>query len=96
MTNSPLQSPKSPAPKTPDSAADRLAVVKARIAAAAAAAGRAPAAFALVAVTKTMGAADIMPALEAGQRVFGENRVQEAAGEIAGAARAPFPTSSCI
>ncbi len=32
----------------------------------------------LVAVSKTFDAADIKPILEAGQRVFGENRVQEA------------------
>lgn len=32
----------------------------------------------LVAVSKTHEAADIRPAIEAGQRVFGENRVQEA------------------
>lgn len=33
---------------------------------------------ALVAVTKTFGADDIRPVLDAGHRVFGENRVQEA------------------
>ena len=32
----------------------------------------------LVAVSKTFDAAEITPALEAGQRIFGENRVQEA------------------
>ncbi len=32
----------------------------------------------LVAVSKTFGAVDILPLLEAGQRQFGENRVQEA------------------
>jgi pyridoxal phosphate enzyme (YggS family) len=32
----------------------------------------------LVAIAKTHGAEDIIPVLEAGQRVFGENRVQEA------------------
>ena len=32
----------------------------------------------LVAVSKTFGAGDIVPVIEAGQRVFGENRVQEA------------------
>lgn len=32
----------------------------------------------LVAVSKTYGAADILPILKAGQRCFGENRVQEA------------------
>lgn len=35
----------------------------------------------LVAVTKTFSAPDIEPVLEAGHRVFGENRVQEAEGK---------------
>jgi hypothetical protein len=56
----------------------RLASVQARIAAAARAAGRDPASVRLVAVTKTFGPEAILPALEAGHRVFGENRVQEA------------------
>jgi pyridoxal phosphate enzyme (YggS family) len=55
-----------------------LANVKARIASAAAAAGRDAAAISLIAVTKTFGAPAIEPALLAGQREFGENRVQEA------------------
>ncbi|MEQ9684534.1 MAG: YggS family pyridoxal phosphate-dependent enzyme [Rhodospirillales bacterium] len=42
------------------------------------AAGRDPAAVTLVAVGKTFPAARMLPALAAGQRVFGENRVQEA------------------
>jgi pyridoxal phosphate enzyme (YggS family) len=58
--------------------AERLAAVRARIAAAARAAGRDPAAVALVAVGKTMPEAAIAEALAAGQRLFGENRVQEA------------------
>jgi len=59
-------------------AAERLATVRARIAAAAVAAGRDPAGVALVAVSKTKTAAEIRPAIAAGQRLFGENRVQEA------------------
>lgn len=39
---------------------------------------RIPAAVKLVAVSKTYFAPDILPVLAAGQRVFGENRVQEA------------------
>ena len=31
----------------------------------------------LIAVSKTFGADDIRPALDAGQRIFGENRIQE-------------------
>jgi pyridoxal phosphate enzyme (YggS family) len=41
-------------------------------------AGREPASATLVAVSKTFAAAAIRPVLHAGQRVFGENRVQEA------------------
>jgi pyridoxal phosphate enzyme (YggS family) len=59
-------------------AGDRLAEVQRQIHAAAAEAGRSPTDIQLVAVTKTFGASDIAPALEAGHRVFGENRVQEA------------------
>ena len=62
-------------------AADRLTDIGNRIAAAAKAAGRAPGEVTLVAVSKTFGPAEIEPAIAAGQRVFGENRVQEAAGK---------------
>ena len=55
-----------------------LDAVHDRIAAAAAAAGRDPDEITLVAVGKTKPAAAIEAALDAGQRVFGENRVQEA------------------
>ena len=81
--------------ETPESAAFRLAAVKARIAAAAEAAGRAADSIRLVAVSKTKSAADIMPTLEAGQRLFGENRVQEAPANGRRCA-APSPRSSCI
>lgn len=40
--------------------------------------GRAPESARLVAVSKTQDATAILPVLQAGQRVFGENRVQEA------------------
>jgi pyridoxal phosphate enzyme (YggS family) len=58
--------------------ADRLAEVKGRIDAAARAAGRAPSETTLVAVSKTHGADKVRELLAVGQRVFGENRVQEA------------------
>jgi pyridoxal phosphate enzyme (YggS family) len=58
--------------------ADRLAEVKSRIADAAKAAGRPAADVTLVAVSKTNGADRVRELLDAGQRVFGENRVQEA------------------
>jgi len=58
--------------------ADNLQAVKGRIAAAAQAAGRAPAAVTLLAVSKTHPAALVEQAFAAGQRAFGENYVQEA------------------
>jgi hypothetical protein len=58
--------------------AGNLARVRAEIAAAARAGGRDPASVTLVAVSKTHPAALIEAAIAAGQRVFGENRVQEA------------------
>lgn len=53
-------------------------------------AGRAPGSVTLVAVSKTFAAEEIVPVLEAGHRVFGENRVQEAQGKWP-ALRARFP-----
>src|SRR5690606_15885220 len=58
-------------------AVTRLAEVRAAIEAAGREAGR-EGAVTLVAVSKTFSADDIRPVIEAGQRVFGENRVQEA------------------
>jgi pyridoxal phosphate enzyme (YggS family) len=60
------------------SIADALARVRAEIADAAKAAGRDPASVALVAVAKTHPADSVAAAIAAGQRRFGENRVQEA------------------
>jgi pyridoxal phosphate enzyme (YggS family) len=59
--------------------AGALADIRRRIAAAATAAGRDPQAIALVAVSKTHGPERIEAAIRAGHRLFGENRVQEAA-----------------
>jgi len=58
--------------------AGRLAEVRSRMAAASQEAGALARPVELIAVSKTFGEAEILPALEAGQRVFGENRVQEA------------------
>jgi pyridoxal phosphate enzyme (YggS family) len=58
--------------------ASRLGLVRQEIVLAAEAAGRDPAAVTLVAVTKTVPEAVIEEAIRAGQRCFGENRVQEA------------------
>ncbi len=61
--------------------AERLASVQQTIAEAEKQAGRAAGAVTLVAVSKTFPADDIRSVLDAGQRVFGENRVQEAHGK---------------
>jgi pyridoxal phosphate enzyme (YggS family) len=66
------------AAKPPGTSLDRLASVRARIARAARDAGRDPQDITLVCVSKTFGAQDILPVIGAGERVFGENRVQEA------------------
>jgi PLP dependent protein len=55
-----------------------LAQVRERIARACSDAGRDPAGVTLVAVSKTFAAEAIEPVVVGGQRVFGENRVQEA------------------
>jgi pyridoxal phosphate enzyme (YggS family) len=55
-----------------------LAHVRAEIARGCKEAGRDPSDVTLIAVSKTFGAEAITPVIEQGQRVFGENRVQEA------------------
>src|SRR5215475_5480980 len=67
MTNAPVSTLETP-----------LAKVRAEIARACAEARRDPASVTLVAISKTFGAEAIEPVIAAGQRVFGENRVQEA------------------
>jgi len=62
--------------------AERLAAVRSLIAAAAARAGRPAGEIELVAVSKTHPPETLHEALEAGQTVFGENRVQEARAKI--------------
>lgn len=59
-------------------AAERLAGVKRRMAAALEGQGRDPDTVTLIAVSKTFEADAIRPVIAAGQRHFGENRVQEA------------------
>lgn len=66
------------------SSTDRLANVLAEIRAAEAEYDRKDGSVRLVAVSKTFEADDIRPVLDAGQRVFGENRVQEAMGKWPG------------
>ena len=64
-----------------DSAPGRLAEVRSRIAIAESAAGRPAGSVKLIAVSKTFESEEILPVIQAGQRVFGENRVQEARGK---------------
>ena len=69
--------PQTPPPLTEHSP-NGLAAVRAEIARACKEARRDPASVTLIAVSKTFGAETISPVIDAGQRVFGENRVQEA------------------
>jgi hypothetical protein len=65
-------------PAAPTEVPARLRLVRQEIALAVEAAGRDPDSVKLVAVTKTVSAHVIEETIEAGQRCFGENRVQEA------------------
>src|SRR5258706_11987506 len=65
------------------SIADRLVAIRGRIAAAARSVGRDPSSIRLVAVSKTFPIDAVREAYAAGQRDFGENRVQEALQKIA-------------
>ena len=67
MTSAPLPNP-----------AERLEIIRTRIERARRRFGPPPEAVTLVAVSKTFDADAVRPFLHAGQRVFGENRVQEA------------------
>ncbi|PDS79418.1 YggS family pyridoxal phosphate-dependent enzyme [Rhizobium sp. L43] len=60
---------------------ERLNDVRSRIAAGERQAGRAAGSVRLVTVSKTFEVEAIRPAIDAGQRVFGENRVQESQGK---------------
>ncbi len=73
--------PQAPADPDVESVPERLEEVRRRIGAAAEAAGRTPAEITLVAVSKTKRVDAVAAAFAAGQRVFGENRVQEALGK---------------
>jgi pyridoxal phosphate enzyme (YggS family) len=66
------------------SIAESLAAVRHAVDRAARSAGRDPAGVTLVAVSKTFDADAVRPAIAAGQRDFGENRVQEAMGKWPG------------
>lgn len=72
-----------------DAIPDNLAAVRARIAHAAAVAGRDPREIRLLAVSKTQSAGAIARARQAGQRAFGESYLQEALEKIAALADGP-------
>lgn len=63
---------------SPSTALTRFLAVRAAIVRAARDCGRKPDEITLTAISKTFGMEDIAPVIAAGQRVFGENRVQEA------------------
>lgn len=67
--------------------AENLAAIHERLAGAAKKSGRPPDDVALMAVTKTQAAERIIEAYEAGQRLFGENRVQEFGEKFVGLER---------
>lgn len=71
------------------SIAENLAAVRRRMAEAARRAGRPPESVTLIAVSKGQPAPAVREALAAGQRVFGENRVQEALAKIAAVGPGP-------
>jgi pyridoxal phosphate enzyme (YggS family) len=66
---------------TPETSADRLTATRARMDAAAKLARRPGEDIHLIAVSKTRSMEDIAPLIFEGQRLFGENRVQEAASK---------------
>lgn len=75
----------------------RLAAVETAIARACDSARRPRADVKLIAVSKTFEAHDIVPVIDAGQRVFGENRVQEAQRKwLDLKARTPGPEASSL
>lgn len=82
--------PKAAEKARPKNTAERVDFIRAEVRKAALGHGRDPASVTLVAVTKTFPAEAILPALEAGHRVFGENRVQEVKAKWP-ALRARFP-----
>ena len=66
---------------TPETSANRLTAIRMRMNAAAKLARRPAEGIHLIAVSKTRSAQDIAPLILEGQRLFGENRVQEAASK---------------
>jgi len=66
---------------TPETSADRLTAIRTRMDAAAKLARRPGEDIHLIAVSKTRSVEDIAPIILAGQKRFGENRVQEAASK---------------
>jgi pyridoxal phosphate enzyme (YggS family) len=78
ITRNPRQGQQQQGESMDSAAAGNLAAIRERIARAHARFGAPPEKVELVAVSKTFPAETVLPFLAAGQRVFGENRVQEA------------------
>lgn len=76
-----------PSPERVAELAERLAALRDRVAAACRAAGRDPGEIGLLAVTKTIPAADVAALLDLGVSAFAENRAQEAGRKVADVAR---------
>jgi PLP dependent protein len=76
------EQPKQPTPERVAEIAESLTGLRARIAAACAAAGRDAAEVGLLAVTKTFPADDVAALVDLGLRDFGENREQEAVAKV--------------
>lgn len=74
--------PAAPGRRTPDDFSHRLEQIHQRIAVACARVGRSPDEITLIAVSKTVSPERLRAAIEAGVRVLGENRIQEAADKI--------------
>jgi pyridoxal phosphate enzyme (YggS family) len=81
-----------PSQRDDDQLAQRIAAIRARVAAAAGRVGRAPESVSIIAVSKTMPARAVIAAAAHGLSLFGENRVQEAREKIAAVADAGLTT----
>ena len=92
MVSSQQREEQTPSQRDDDQLAQRIAAIRARVAAAAGRVGRAPESVSIIAVSKTMPARAVIAAAAHGLSLFGENRVQEAREKIADVADAGLTT----
>ncbi len=92
MVSSQQREEQTPSQRGDDQLAERIATIRARVAAAAGRAGRAPESVSIIAVSKTMPAQAVIAAAAHGLSLFGENRVQEAREKITAVADAGLTT----